>query len=169
MSTRTQALAKRVEQGASELLAFVETLSEAEWQAACPGDGRPVGVVVHHVASAYPVEVDLVRQLASGQAIAGVTGEGINQMNAQHAEQHAHASKAETLDLLRHNSALAADAIRALSDEELDRASLVSLNSNAPLTTQFFVEDHPLGHSFHHLAGIRAVIDAGSSSEQSGT
>ena len=158
MSTRAQALAERVEQGASELLAFVETLSDAEWQAASPGDGRPVGVVVHHVASLYPVEVDLVRQLASGQAITGVTGEGINQANARHAEQHALANKAETLDLLRRNSALAADAVRALSDEELDRASPVSLNNDAPLTTQFFVEDHPLGHSFHHLASIRAAV-----------
>ena len=163
MSTRTQALAERVEKGASELLAFVETLSDTEWQTACPGDGRPVGVVVHHVASAYLVEVDLVRQLAAGHAITGVTMDAINQMNAQHAEQHARASKAETLDLLRRNSALAADAVRALSDEELDRASPVSLNSDAPLTTQFFIEDHPLGHSFHHLESIRAAVRANGS------
>jgi hypothetical protein len=34
----------------------------------------------------------------------------------------------------------------------------VSLNADAPLTTQFFIEDHALRHSFHHLARIRAAL-----------
>ena len=56
------------------------------------------------------------------------------------------------------NSKAAADAIRRFSDEELDRAAPISLNANAPLTAQFFVEDHALRHSFHHLASIRAAL-----------
>jgi len=53
--------------------------------------------------------------------------------------------------------ALAA-AVRALSDEELDRAAAVSLNADAPLTCQFFLEDHAVRHSYHHLARIRAAL-----------
>ena len=163
MSKRAQALADRLEQGVGELIAFVERLSEAEWQAVRPGDGRTVGVIVHHVASAYPVEIDLARTLASGQAITDVTWEMVNQMNAQHAGEHASTSKADALDLLRRNSASAADAVRALSDEELDRAAPISLNWDAPLTTQYFIEEHPVSHSFRHLANIRAVIEASAS------
>jgi len=48
--------------------------------------------------------------------------------------------------------------VRAMSDEELDRANKVSLNGDAPLTTQFFIEDHALRHSWHHLAKIRAAL-----------
>jgi hypothetical protein len=48
--------------------------------------------------------------------------------------------------------------IRGLSDEQLDRASPISLNWDAPLTTQFFIEDHPLSHSFRHLSSIRAAL-----------
>jgi hypothetical protein len=59
---------------------------------------------------------------------------------------------------LASNSAAAAAAIRALSDEELDRAAPISLNSDAPLTCQFFLEDHPVRHSYHHLARIRAAL-----------
>src|SRR5919206_98759 len=62
------------------------------------------------------------------------------------------------LDLLRRNSTAAAAAIRALSDEELDRAAPVSLNADAPLTCQFMLEDHAVRHSYHHLAGIRAAL-----------
>ena len=52
----------------------------------------------------------------------------------------------------------AAAAIRALSDEELDQNAPVSLNSDAPLTCQFVLEDHAVRHSYHHLAKIKAAL-----------
>jgi hypothetical protein len=60
--------------------------------------------------------------------------------------------------LLATNSAAAAAAVRALSDDKLDRAAPVSLNSGAPLTCQFILEDHAVRHSYHHLARIRAAL-----------
>jgi hypothetical protein len=69
-------------------------------------------------------------------------------------------TKEAALDLLRRNSAAAAAAIRVLSDAELDKAAPVSLNADAPLTCQFFIEDHALRHSYHHLAKIRGAIKA---------
>ena len=48
--------------------------------------------------------------------------------------------------------------IRGRSDAELDRASPVSLHWNAPLTTQYFIEEHPLSHSYEHAAAIRSAI-----------
>ncbi len=159
MSARAERLAARVEQGARELAAYVAGLSETEWRAVCHDDGRTVGVLVHHVASAYLAEIELVRQLASGQPITDVTWEIVDQMNAQHAQTHAATRKEEALELLRRNSAQAAAAIRELSDEQLDRAAPISLNWNAPLTTQYFIEEHPIGHSFRHLANIRAGLE----------
>jgi hypothetical protein len=78
-----------------------------------------------------------------------------SRLNANHAREHAAVEKAEALDLLQRNSREAAAAVRAIPDEALDRAAPVSLNADAPLTCQFFVEDHALRHSFHHLAKIR--------------
>ena len=114
--------------------------------------------MVHHVASVYPVEISLAQVLASGKAIAEVSWDAIDQANAQHAQGHATVGKEETLELLRQNSKVAADSVRAFTDEELDRAAPVSLNADAPLTTQFFIEDHALRHSFHHLSNIRAAL-----------
>jgi len=79
-------------------------------------------------------------------------------MNGDHAKENESVSKEATLALLAKNSADAAAAIRALSDEELDRASKVSLNSDAPLTCQFMLEDHAVRHSYHHLAAIRTAL-----------
>ena len=158
MNNRSEALAARLEAGAAALAAFAATLSEAEWQTRLPKDGRKVGVVVHHVASVYPVEIHLASLLAAGQPITGVTWDAVDTMNRDHATENDSITKEAALALLANNSAAAAAAIRALSDAELDRAAPVSLNSDAPLTCQFLLEDHAVRHSYHHLARIRAAL-----------
>lgn len=159
MGSRANALAERIEQGAEALASFAEGLSDAEWQTIVPDDQRAVGVLVHHVASVYPSEVGMAQKLATGNAIIGVHWDAIDQGNAQHAENQANAGKEETIELLRQNSRVAADTVRGFTDEELDRAAPVSLYADAPLTAQFFIEDHALRHSFHHLGNIRAVLN----------
>ena len=158
MNNRSEALAARLEAGADALAAFAATLSETEWQTRVPKDGRKIGVVVHHVASMYPIEMQLARVLAAGQPITEVTWDGIDAINRDHAQENDAVTKEAALALIASNSAAAPAGIRALSDEELDRAAPVSLNSDAPLTCQFFLEDHPVRHSYHHLARIRAAL-----------
>jgi hypothetical protein len=158
MSKRINALADRLEQGARALAAFASALTDAEWQTRVPKGGRKVGVIVHHVATVYPLEIQLAQTLASGKPVEGVTWDAVHEMNAGHAKEHDAVTKEATLDLLRRNSAAAAAAIRALSDEELDQAAPVSLNSDAPLTCQFMLEDHAIRHSYHHLARLREAL-----------
>lgn len=158
MSNRSEALATRLEAGAAALAAFASALSEAEWQTRVPKDGRKIGVMVHHVASVYPIEIHLAKLLADGKPVTGVTWDVVANMNSDHAKESDSATKEATLALLAANSSAAAAAIRALSDEELDRAAPVSLNSDAPLTCQFVLEDHAVRHSYHHLARMRAAL-----------
>jgi len=156
---RAELLADRIEEGAAELAAFAEGLSEAEWRA--PGslsDRRAVGVIVHHVASMYPIEIEAARAVASGKAVTDVTWEVVAQLNAKHAQDQAAVTKAAALELLRRNSREAAGAVRAFTDEELDRAAPFSLSFGAPVTAQFVIEDHALRHSWHHLARIRGAL-----------
>ncbi len=155
---RANALAERLEQGARALGELARGLTELEWQTPVPGDGRKVGVIVHHVGTMYPLEIELAQALAGGKPIAGVTWDAVHDINAKHAKANAAITKDSALDLLRRNSTAAAAAIRALTDEQLDRAAPVSLNADAPLTCQFFLEDHAVRHSYHHLARIRAAL-----------
>src|SRR5262245_23053125 len=157
-SQRSNALADRLEQGADALIAFARGLTAAEWQTSLPHDGRTAGVVIHHVASVYPIEIQLAQTLAEGKAITGVTWDAIHEMNAKHAADNANPTVADALDLLRQNSKAAADAIRALSDDQLAQAAPVSLYGDAPLTCQFFLEDHAVRHSYHHLARLRRAL-----------
>jgi hypothetical protein len=158
ISKRADALADRILAGAGGLESLAEELSDTDWQNPVVGDGRTIGVVIHHVASLYPLEIELSRMLASGKPIVDATMDVVNKMNADHAEEFADVGKKETLELLTQNSKDAADAVRAFTDAELDNSATVSLNANAPLTAQFFIEDHALRHSFHHLARINDTL-----------
>ena len=157
---RAASLADRIEEGAAHLAAFAEGLSEAEWNTPVSGsDRRSVGVIVHHVASLYPIEIDLARAIAGGNAVTDLTWEVVAELNAKHANDQAAAPKAAALELLRRNSREAAAAGRTFTDDELDRAAPFSLSFGAPVTAQFVIEDHALRHSWHHLARIRKAVD----------
>lgn len=158
VSRRAEALASVLERGASALIAFAEGLSDAEWLTPVPKDGRKIGVVVHHVASMYPLEIGLAQKLAAGGAVDDVAWDDVHAINARHARDHGAVTKTEALALLRRNSAAAAAAIRAIGDADLDRVAPNSLYGNAPLTCQFMLEDHAVRHSYHHLAKIRATL-----------
>jgi hypothetical protein len=158
-SRQAEALAQRLEQGARALAEFAATLTDAEWRTPFgTSDKRKIGVIVHHVASIYPLEIQLAQVLATGQPITDVTWDAVAHVNAHHAMENDGATKEAALALLARNSAAAAAAIRALSDAELAQAAPVSLYEDAPLTCQFFLEDHAVRHSYHHLWKIRKAL-----------
>jgi len=161
MSRRAELLAARIEEGANGLAAFAEKLTDAEWKS--PGstggnDRRPVGVVIHHVASVYPIEVDLAKTIGSGKAVTEVTWEAVAELNSGHSKEQAAVGKAEALELLRKNSREAAAVVRTFTDEQLDTAAPFGLSYNAPVTAQFVIEDHAVRHSWHHLAKIKKAL-----------
>ncbi len=156
---RAELLASRIEEGAAGLATFAAGLSSAEWRAPMSAkDRRTVGVIVHHVASMYPIEIDLARALASRKGSPEVTWELVAEINSKHAQEQAGVTKAAALELLRRNSREAAAAVRAFTGEELDGVAPVGLSFGAPVTAQFIIEDHALRHSWHHLAGIRRTL-----------
>lgn len=158
-NSRGESLAARIEEGAAGLAAFAEGLSDAEWHTAISAtDRRTIGVIVHHVASMYPIEIDLARAIAGGKSVSDVTWQAVAQMNAKHAHDNAQVSKVAVLALLRQNSRDAAAAVRDFTDEELNAAAPFSLSFGAPMSAQFVIEDHALRHSWHHLAAIRKAL-----------
>jgi hypothetical protein len=157
-SRRAERLAERIEEGAAKLAAFIKELPEAFWKKPISAtDRRTVGVVVHHVAFVYPIEIEIARAIGSGKAVETAWPD-ILQLNARHAGDNADVSKAEALELLARNSREAAGAVRAFTDEELDRSAPFGLSYGAPVTAQFVIEDHALRHAWHHLAKIKESV-----------
>jgi hypothetical protein len=157
-SKLSEALAVRLEQGARALADFATTLSDTEWTTRLAGRRR-IGVIVHHVASVYPVEIQLAQMLAAGNTVTGVTWDVVHEMNGNHAMENDGVTRQAALDLLRRNSAAAAAAIRGLTDAQLAQAAPASLYADAPVTCQFMLEDHAVRHSYHHLAQIRQALN----------
>jgi hypothetical protein len=160
VSTRADLLAQRITDGAEALATYAQGLSDAQWRAVVPPDGRQVGVIVHHVASVYPIEIHLATEVAAGRPITGLTWAAVAEMNAKHAQEHHGVGIHDTIELLQRNSHAAAETVRTLGDEQLDCAACVSLNADAPLTAQFLIEDHAVRHSWHHLAKIKAALQS---------
>lgn len=161
MTRRAEFLADRIEQGAAGLAAFMEGFSDAEWRTPCSangGDRRPIGVIVHHVASIYPTESPSPGSSPEAKPVTDLTWDIIADLNANHAQDQADVKKAAALDLLRRNSREATAAVRAFTDAELDCATSLSLCFNAPVTAQFVIEVHALRQSWHHLARIRKTL-----------
>ncbi len=158
MSARANQLADRIVEGAALLAAAAKDFSREQWATIVPRDGRTVGVIVHHVANMYPIEMDVVRQAVAGTAITEVTWELVAEINAAHAREQAQVSKTDAVELLLRNSQAAAAEVRKLTDADLERSVPFSLSFGAPMTVQFIIEDHPLRHAWHHLARIRAAL-----------
>jgi len=141
MSQRTEALAKSLEEGALALAAFASSLTDKEWQTPLPHDGRKIGVVVHHVAIVYPLEIMFARSVAAGQPD-GITMDAINQMNAGHAKEYDTITKEDALNLLATNSTAAAAAIRTMATSNARRrtAGMLLVNSQPPTSN---AQSHP--------------------------
>jgi len=69
MAKRSEVLADRIAQGAEQIAALAETLTDAQWNTPVLPDGRKAGVMIHHVANMYPLEVDIARKLGAGESI----------------------------------------------------------------------------------------------------
>jgi hypothetical protein len=157
--TRAQTLAQRIERGCTNLAEYARSLSASQWDTVIPPDGRKAGVIIHHVATVYPLEVHIAKEVASGKAVEGITYAMVAELNAKHAQDSSAVNKDETIALLLQNGRAAAEAVSELTDAELDNAATVSLNSGATLTAQFLIEDHAVRHSWHHLARIKDVLN----------
>lgn len=158
MSERALALAERFEQINGEVMAFVDRCSEATWRTPCAAEGQSVGVVIHHVATAYMAEINCIHAFATGQPLPSEyrDWELLDRANAQHAAQHTSCTKEETQQLLRRNGAAVAAFIRGLSDAQLDHTAYFALVGETR-TTERMVERILLGHPEEHWASIRSV------------
>jgi uncharacterized damage-inducible protein DinB len=155
MSERARTLAQQLEQANHDLVKTIEGLSDAQWHAKTPGDGRSVGVVAHHVAESHKTVAGLANAVAHGQSVPNITMDMIHQGNAAHAAQHAHCTKAETLALLRQNGAAAVAAVRAFGDAELDRTVTFPMGT---MSVAQVVEKILTGHAQDHHGTIRKAL-----------
>ncbi len=160
MSERAERLAVELEGANAEVIAFAESCPAEMWTAPCVDDGRTVAAVVRHVGGAYIAHARLVQSVAAGEPVPAMFGDWsvIHQGNAISAEKYAYADRGETIASLQRNGGNLASAIRAVSDEQLDRLAIVPIFGDAARTTEQIIENPVIAHPHEHLVALRATV-----------
>jgi uncharacterized damage-inducible protein DinB len=158
MSERAVELARRFAQANDEVIAFVEGLTDEEWQAPCWREGRTVGQVVQHIGAGHRVIGGIVETMTLGAALPVAAhrteAEGAR-YNARQAARFAHRSREDGVRLLRRNGATVQRRIAALTDEQLD---LTTDTVAGPITTAQEIEHGLLGHMLRHFEAVGETV-----------
>ncbi len=157
MGRRAEALAKQFEAKAQDASAVLERLSDADWRKTTSAEKWSVAVVAHHMAVAHEIIAGLIKTIAGGQSVPSLSMDMLDSMNAKHAQEHAHCTKAETLALHKKNAAAAAALVRGLSDADLDRSGTV-LTTMPPMSVEQLAGGLLVRHVDEHLGSIRTTV-----------
>ena len=148
----------QVEEATAVVTAVIEGCSEEAWKTAVPEEERTVGVLLHHIAYAYPFVVDWACQLAQGEVTPAVSYDDIHAINHQHAETHANIDPAATLALLKSNAQAAQAQIGQLSDADLQVSAPFALIGGQEISVQQMVQWFLVNHAHNHVAAIHKAL-----------
>ena len=156
MAAKGEAFAKQFEAKAQEATTVLERLTDADWTKTTSSEKWTVGVVAHHMAGAHEAIAGIVKTVASGQSVPNFTMDMLHDMNAKHAQEHAKATKAETVALHKKSAAAASAVLRGLSDADYAKSGTV-LGGMPPMSAEQVVGGILLRHIDEHLGSIRAT------------
>jgi uncharacterized damage-inducible protein DinB len=157
MGTRAADLATKLEQANAAVVEAVENSSDADWRRVTDSEGWSVGVTARHIAISHLPIMGLVELVATGGDVPPVTMDMFHASNAQHAQEHAGCTREEVLEILRRDGKAAAEKLRDLSDEQLDRKAAMAFAGGAEMSAGQLVEMILLGHPTQHLESIKAA------------
>jgi hypothetical protein len=142
------AYAADIEAARDRLIAFALGCSEEDWRAApLDGDPRPVAVVVDHVADSYEYMAGWIRRLVAGEPVE-VTGDMVDDLNAEHASGAAAMSQADVAEHLRRSGAAIIALIAGLS-----AAGLAAADGRIRLFAQVAIR-----HADNHRTDIETAL-----------
>lgn len=161
--TSAEELAREFEAAQDQFIALVESLSDEDWRAIGRNhpqrmndedEGRPVGVIAHHVAVDGPWVMARIQDTLAGRQLVAPDKKAVN---AKHAQEHAGAGREEVLALLRESKPEIAAAVRSIPDDQLDIPHDTPVG---PMTLAFRVQAVLIGHIKAHQGSIEAAIGA---------
>ena len=158
MGAKTEALAKQLEGKAQDAVATLQKLGDADWKKVTAAERWTVGVTAHHLAGGLEAVAGIVTGIvAGGPSHGNFTRAMLDQMNAQHAKEHAGCTRAETLALFQKGAATASAVVRGLHDDQLAKSGTVFTDA-PPMTAEQLIMRGLLGHIDEHMGSIRKTV-----------
>jgi hypothetical protein len=159
MGAKAEALAKQYEAKVQEATGVLEKLSDADWKKVTAAEKWSVGVTAHHVAGSHEPIANILKTVATGQAMPNFTMDMLNDMNAQHAKEFANCTKADTIALHKKGAAAAATVLRGLSDEQLAKSGTVLAGMPA-MSAEQIATGILMNHIDDHFGSIKKTVGA---------
>jgi DinB superfamily len=161
-ATRSARLADQFEAAQESFIGLVESLTVEHWRAKGKNtpelrindedESRTVGVIAHHVAVNQDWIMNRIKAIIEDKPTPPVD---FKEINAHHANEHAHATRAEVLALLRDSKPRIAKELRAIRDHELDKERELPTGT---MTVQQRIERVLIGHMKSHQGSIETTI-----------
>lgn len=151
MASRAENLVNQFEQAVADFAQTIEQIPDDKWTSQGGPEGWTIAGVAQHVSGQFPLEMEYITAAAEGRPLPSYSWDDINGKNESRAAKNSTATKAEVLQELRDGAASTAAYVRALSDDQLDRAGSLPLAGGASVSTQQLIEggvliDHVRGH-----------------------
>lgn len=121
MSQRAIELSRRIESFRDDVIAFVEALTDEQWNAKCEAEDWTAGVTARHVGAGHFRIFELAGMILEGKELPQWTIDQINEMSEKDSRAHPDCTKEDALHALRQNGAELSAFVAGLSDDQLDR------------------------------------------------
>jgi hypothetical protein len=161
-AARSAQYAADFEAAQQDFITLVESLSDEQWgrvgknfpqRVNDEDEGRPVGVIAHHVAISGPYIMERIQLMAAGKPLPAPRD--FREANAEHAAEHADVGKDEVLRLLRETRPKLAESVRAIPGDQLDQSRDTPAG---PMSVATRLERVLIGHIKMHQGSIEAAI-----------
>jgi hypothetical protein len=157
MGAKGEALAKQFEAKARDAAATIESLSDADWKKVTAAEKWTVAATAHHLARAFEAVSGIITGIVSEKLPGGFTRGMLDGMNAQHANEFASCTKAETVALMKKGTPAAAAVLRGLSDDQLAKSGAVFTDA-PPMTAEQLVMGGLINHIDEHIGSIKKTV-----------
>ncbi len=160
-AARSAQLAQQFEAAQDGFIRLIESLTDDQWRLVGQNhptrindedEGRTVGVIAHHAAISGPWIMARIQTMLEGRPLEPAD---FHALNAQHAIDHANATPAEVLAILRDGKPRLAEEVRQLTNDQLDIQRDTPVG---PMSVEQRIERILIGHLSMHQGSIEATI-----------
>lgn len=161
--SKAEALIEQMNRTNAAVIQAAEDCSTEQWQLPVgEEDGRPIGVVFHHIAVVYPIAIDWAQMIGNGEPLPAFSREQLTTFNAAHAQKQADTPQTDTIAFLKQVTEETAVALQTLSDEQLARTAPIPLAGGKAFSAEWVMQAFAIKHAENHLKAIQATINESS-------
>lgn len=157
-SNQTSQLLHQFKRLHQELIDFVSTCSDTNWQKHTEAERWPIASTAHHVGVAHYGRIAWVERIAKGLPLPKLTGSQVDEENAQNALLHANDSQKEIITFLQNESKRVIATLKSLSDEQLAQTAYLEIIRGEVSGAQL-VANVVIGASIAHLASMKSTAN----------